>query len=91
VQTVAAYSLRGYKVTFAPMLVHTVAFWGVGLFGGWWLAFRGLPAFGLAPAGVAGFWQASLASLAVAALAIGGILRQALARAGDGQKEAPKG
>ena len=27
VQTVAAYSLRGYKITFAPMLEHTVAFW----------------------------------------------------------------
>lgn len=77
VQTVAAYSLRGYKVTFAPMLVHTVAFWGVGLFGGWWLAFRAPQ-----PMGVEGFWLASLASLIVAALAIGGLLWRALALRG---------
>lgn len=75
VQTVAAYSLRGYKITFAPMLVHTVAFWGVGLFGGWWLAFR-TPQ----PMGVEGFWLASLASLVVAAVLIGAILWRALKR-----------
>lgn len=73
VQTVAAYSLRGYKITFAPMLVHTVAFWGVGLFGGWWLAFRAPQ-----PMGVEGFWLASLASLVVAALLIGTILWRTL-------------
>ena len=73
VQTVAAYSLRGYKITFAPMLVHTVAFWGVGLFGGWWLAFRATP-----PMGVEGFWLASLASLVAAAAMIGAILWRAL-------------
>ncbi len=73
VQTVAAYSLRGYKITFAPMLVHTVAFWGVGLFGGWWLAFRAPQ-----PMGVSGFWLASLASLVVAAALIGAILWRAL-------------
>lgn len=75
VQTVAAYSLRGYKITFTPMLVHTVAFWGVGLFGGWWLAFRVD-----APMGVEGFWLASLLSLVVAAAAIGALLWQALRR-----------
>ena len=73
VQTVAAYSLRGYKITFAPMLVHTVAFWGVGLFCGWWLAFHAPQ-----PMGVEGFWLASLASLVVAAALIGAILWRAL-------------
>ncbi|MDQ5880222.1 MAG: multidrug resistance protein family [Pseudomonadota bacterium] len=73
VQTVAGYSLRGYKITFAPMLVHTVAFWGVGLFGGWWLAFKAPQ-----PMGVEGFWLASLASLVVAAVLIGGLLWRAL-------------
>lgn len=69
VQTVAAYALRGYKVTFAPMLVHTVAFWGVGLLGGWWLAFKAPQ-----PMGVEGFWLSTLASLVVAAVLICGIL-----------------
>lgn len=78
VQTIAAYALRGYKITFAPMLVHTVAFWGVGLFGGWWLAFKGPQ-----PMGVEGFWLASLASLVVAAVLIGGLLAWVLGKQRD--------
>jgi len=73
VQTIAAYALRGYKITFAPMLVHTLCFWGVGLYGGWWLAFRAAQ-----PLGVAGFWIASLASLVLAALLLGALLWKAV-------------
>ena len=73
VQTVAAFALRGYKITFVPMFVHIFCFWGVGLFGGWWLAFRAA-----APMGVAGFWAASLVSLILAALLLGGLLWRAV-------------
>lgn len=73
VQTVAAYSLRGYKITFAPMFVHIVCFWGVGLFGGWWLAFRAAQ-----PMGVAGFWVAALSSLVLAATLLGALLWMAV-------------
>ena len=69
VQTVAAFALRGYRVTFVPMLVHIVCFWGVGLFGGWWLAFRAA-----APQGLAGFWIAALSGLVLAAVLLGGLL-----------------
>lgn len=69
VQTVAGNALRGYKITFIPMLVHLGCFWGIGLFGGWWLAFRSTE-----PMGVAGFWLASLASLVLAAVLLGGLL-----------------
>lgn len=69
VQTIAAYALRGYKITFVPMLVHIVCFWGVGLYGGWWLAFKAAQ-----PMGVAGFWIASLSSLVLAALLLGALL-----------------
>ena len=62
-QTVAAHALRGYKITFVPMLVHVAAFWGIGLAGGWWLAFRMQP-----PMGASGFWLASLLSLIAAAM-----------------------
>ncbi len=72
IQTVAAFALRGYKITFVPMLVHLVCFWGLGLFGGWWLAFRGFQ--GFAPMGAAGFWLASLLSLVLAATLFGGLL-----------------
>jgi multidrug resistance protein, MATE family len=72
-QTVAAFALRGYKITFVPMLVHIVCFWGVGLWGGWWLAFRIAN-----PLGVAGYWIACLASLALAATLLGGLLWRAV-------------
>jgi MATE family multidrug resistance protein len=68
VRTVAAHALRGYKITFVPMLVHIAAFWGVGLTGGWWLAFRAS-----APMGIAGFWLAMLLSLVFAALLLGAL------------------
>ncbi|MFZ4539165.1 MATE family efflux transporter [Propionivibrio sp.] len=72
-QTVAAYALRGYKITFLPMFVHLVSFWGIGLFGGWWLAFRSAQ-----PMGVAGFWIASLLSLVLAAILLGALLWKAV-------------
>lgn len=74
-QTVAAYALRGYKITFLPMLIHVVCFWGIGLFGGWWLAFHAAT-----PLGVAGFWIASLLSLVLAAILLL-VLLQRTARA----------
>lgn len=73
VQTVAGYALRGYKISFAPMLVHIGCFWGVGLFGGWWLAFKAAQ-----PMGVAGFWIASLSSLVLSAILLGGLLWRAV-------------
>lgn len=72
-QTVAAFSLRGFKITFIPMFVHIFCFWGVGLFGGWWLAFRAP-----SPMGVTGFWVASLANLVLAAILLGALLWRAI-------------
>jgi MATE family multidrug resistance protein len=76
--TVASFSLRGYKVTVAPMLVHTFCFWGLGLTSGYVLAFRGVPEAGVAliaePMGAAGFWLATLLSTALAGMLIGSIL-----------------
>ena len=58
------FALRGYRSPSLPML-YIFCFWGVGLFGGWWLAFRNEGA-----DGVAGFCAASLVSLVLAALAV---------------------
>ncbi|WP_153111931.1 MATE family efflux transporter [Propionivibrio limicola] len=77
-QTVAAHALRGYKITFVPMLVHISGFWGLGLFGGWWLAFRTD-----APMGAAGFWLASLLSLVFATALLGGLLWRAMGELRD--------
>ncbi|MBK7673866.1 MAG: MATE family efflux transporter [Candidatus Accumulibacter sp.] len=73
VQTIAAHALRGYRITFAPMFVHVVCFWGVGLFGGWWLAFHARQ-----PMGAAGFWLASVGSLVLASALLGALLRRAM-------------
>lgn len=72
-QTVAGYVLRAYRVTVLPMLVQTLCFWGVGLGGGWWLCYRWTP-----PLGVDGFWIASVLSLVLAAVLLGGLLRRTM-------------
>jgi multidrug resistance protein, MATE family len=77
VQTVFAHALRGLKITFVPMLLHSLCFWGVGLLGGYWATYH-------APwhaqgADVAGFWQALLASTFVASLCFGALLFKVLA------------
>lgn len=61
-QTIAGQALRAYHVTFAPMLIQVLCFWGVGLFGGWWFCYRWQPAMG-----VGGFWLAAVLSLILAA------------------------
>lgn len=71
-QTIAAHALRAYRITLAPMFVHLFCFWGVGLFGGWLLAFHAPR-----PLGVAGFWLASLVSLVLAAILLGALLWRA--------------
>jgi MATE family multidrug resistance protein len=73
VQTIAAHALRGYRITFVPMFVHVVCFWGVGLLGGWWLAFHARQ-----PMGVAGFWLASGVSLVLASVLLGALLWRAM-------------
>lgn len=40
-QTLVVFLLRAYKVAVAPLVVQIVALGGVGLLGGWWLAFGG--------------------------------------------------
>lgn len=74
IQTVSAHALRGYKVTLGPMLVHTLCFWGIGLGGGYGLAYQGLGDW-LPPQGVAGFWQASVLSTIAAAILFAAYLR----------------
>lgn len=73
-QVVIVNALRGYKIAFIPMLVYTVALWGIGLGGGYFLGLTRIEAalaLGLAtPMGAAGFWLAGVLSLLVAASAL---------------------
>lgn len=83
-QTVSIFVLRCYRVTLAPFAVYCVLLWGVGLGGGYLLAYRGL---GPWPAQMspAAFWQAAAGGLLVTALAVrwllGWVSRRVVAQA----------
>jgi multidrug resistance protein, MATE family len=65
-QVTAAFILRGYQVAFWPMVIYAGSLWGVGLFGGYLMAFAKIPV----PEffhGAAGFWAGNSMSLAIAA------------------------
>jgi MATE family multidrug resistance protein len=65
-QTVAAFVLRAWRVVTVPMLIYVLAIWGVGLGGGYLIAFDTL---GWSPPGLLGaqgFWSAATAGLVVA-------------------------
>ncbi len=66
-QTIASYALRGYKLTKIPMLIHAVAFWGLGLGLG---SLLGL----YFNWGLYGFWSALVLALFGAAVALTGYL-----------------
>jgi MATE family multidrug resistance protein len=69
IQTLACFSLRAYKISFLPLLIHLACFWGLGLGLGYWLAFCAPT-----PQGAAGFWQAAIVSTVTAAFLLGGLL-----------------
>jgi len=69
-QTVAAYVLRAYQVATLPMIIYVIALWGLGIGGGYALAF------GRNGAGAVGFWQAATAGLMMAALLLSLLLKR---------------
>lgn len=73
-QTIAAFTLRAYKQATVPVVIYATAIWGVGLGGGYLVAFDGS---GRVPEwlrGAPGFWSASTTGLTLAALALVGYL-----------------
>ena len=79
-QTLAAFVLRAWRIATAPMLIFALSLWGVGLGGGWWLAFnRG----GVTPPGLLGapgYWAASTSGLAVAAVLLMAVVWRVMRR-----------
>ena len=61
-QAIGVFVLRCFRITIAPMLIYGVFLWGVGLYGGYVLAYKGL---GSWPAmhHPAAFWMAGVASV----------------------------
>jgi MATE family multidrug resistance protein len=65
-QTIAAFVLRAWRIAVVPLVIYVLAIWGVGLAGGYAVAFD---SFGITPAGLLGaqgFWSAATAGLVVA-------------------------
>jgi MATE family multidrug resistance protein len=73
-QTIAVFVLRAYKQVAVPVLIYVGAMWGVGLGGGYWLAFDIPGAVPPALRGASGFWFASTSGLVVAGLALSGFM-----------------
>ena len=67
-QTVAAFTLRAYKVATLPMLIYALCVWGVGLGLGYTLAFNLSAQVPPGLQGAAGFWAANIAGLTLASL-----------------------
>jgi multidrug resistance protein, MATE family len=68
-QTVASFVLRAYKLAMAPTVIHAVSLWGLGVAGGYLVAFRGMWG---PPSGIAGMWLMQSVALALAALLLVG-------------------
>jgi multidrug resistance protein, MATE family len=68
-QVMASFVLRAYRRAIAPTVIHAVALWGLGVIGGYLVAFGGL---GGPPWGIAGMWLMQSFALALAALLLVG-------------------
>jgi multidrug resistance protein, MATE family len=84
-QTVASFVLRAYKLAMAPTVIHAAALWGLGVVGGYLVAFGG---FGGPPWGIAGMWLMQSVALALAALLLVGFY---LGLPQIGRSPAPRG
>lgn len=67
VQAVCVFFLRCFRVTLMPLLVYCLLLWGMGLAGGYLLAYRGLGPWDAMQTPLA-FWASSAAALALTAL-----------------------
>jgi MATE family multidrug resistance protein len=79
-QCVASFVLRAWRIATLPMLIFLFSLWGVGLGGGYVLAFDLTGHTPPALLGARGFWTASTAGLVLAALGLGGLLALVLQR-----------
>lgn len=66
-QGILAFVLRAYKITVAPMVVYGVILWGLGLGGGYVVAFTSVAG---PPRGAAGMWLMQAVALCLAALVL---------------------
>ena len=78
-QALCAFLLRCYRITIAPLALYGVLLWGLGLYGGYQLAYVGL-AGQAATQAAASFWAASTVAIGLVACALLGLLLHAVSR-----------
>ena len=74
VQVFLVFALRSYRVTVLPLVIYTIMLWGVGLAGGYGLAYAHWPwvsATALAVASPLSFWQAAIVALTLTCMVLG--------------------
>lgn len=76
-QTICFFVLRSFRITLAPMVVYSTLLWGVGLPGGYLLAYQGLPGVPAMQAPHA-FWIMSVVALIVVCAALLLLIRWSL-------------
>ena len=69
-QIASSFVLRGWRIATVPLLIYATSIWGLGVAGGYVLAFNVGGAVPAALHGARGFWIASTAGLAAAALGL---------------------
>lgn len=74
VQALCAFLLRCYRITLTPLLLYSVLLWGMGLYGGYQLAYKGLAGFAPMPL-ASSFWAASTIALSLVAISMLLLLR----------------
>ncbi len=79
-QAVSAFMLRCYRISLAPLMIYGVLLWGIGLAGGYFLAYVGTSVTPAAPM-PGSFWSAATLALGVVALSFLGLLGRAVRKA----------
>jgi multidrug resistance protein, MATE family len=81
-QAVAAFVLRAWRIATVPTLIYVLALWGVGLGGGYVLAFNMGGEVPIAWQGARGYWIASTTGLTLSALGLVALLAWVLHQQG---------
>ena len=79
-QTVSIFVLRSYRITFAPLVVYCGLLWGMGLWGGFQLTYKGLGSIAALHSPIA-FWMCAAGSLVLAAICFVALLQQVTRKA----------
>ena len=88
-QALCAFLLRCYRIALAPLVLYGILLWGLGLYGGYQLAYAGL-AGRAATQAASSFWAASTLAIGLVAVCLLGLLLRAAGRSRSGQATGPQ-